>query len=624
MDSELQAPPALRIAGRNTPPITRYLVLLFAALVPAIGALGGPFWYYDDLPMIVDNPIVTGAHSLWHAFTSFTFSHYAPLHETLIYVQWKLFGNAPLAFRVVSILMQFCAAVACWRMLRQLTSEGAAFGIAVLWAMHPIQSESVAWIIEQKTLWYGIFGFWACAEYFNQTHSGLRRVLASTALMLIACLGKSTALVVGPVLLFYELCLTTEKAPLLRRLVRVLPALVLTGIFARIGMAAWNSMRVRGPGSTLEQNWSKLDTLANLPLALWIYLRTAFLPWTASFFQDAELVRTLTSFRFYGYLAGLLALAGVIILVVKPAERRKVIFCMLAWCVTLGPMLNISMFTFPAFDRFQFFSLPLLFLGAYLIVDGLLDRFAADVAESRSRIATGVWSFAAVVLLIFGLQRGILFDDELAVLRHAVVQAPENANAHGTYAAVMIYRWGSAPPEAKEEYAKAIAIAVDRTIACWNFTEIFAAPTGLLMNAAQVMHASGMTDRAVKYLEYMLVAHSAHIKPNERQEARIMLAEVKIQSADRMLGLVSEAKPEDVAALCHGALAALQQAHQYVPANDATRFLVFYAHRELERAAQRAGDTATAQKHGDAAKQTLNAMTKDSPFHVKAMQMLQP
>src|SRR5687767_331619 len=86
-----------------------WIVLALAAFMPVVGSLGSPFWYYDDRPMIGDSPIIRGEESLWSTFYKPSFSHYAPFHETLIYVQWHFFGDSPLPFRLVSFALHFLA-----------------------------------------------------------------------------------------------------------------------------------------------------------------------------------------------------------------------------------------------------------------------------------------------------------------------------------------------------------------------------------------------------------------------------------------------------------------------------------------------------------------------------------
>ena len=72
--------------------IAEWLLLGMAAAAPCLGALDGPFYYFDDKQMIFESPFIRGERSVFSAFWLPYFHHYAPFHEMLLYVQWYLFG----------------------------------------------------------------------------------------------------------------------------------------------------------------------------------------------------------------------------------------------------------------------------------------------------------------------------------------------------------------------------------------------------------------------------------------------------------------------------------------------------------------------------------------------------
>src|SRR6185295_3723522 len=99
-----------------------FVWVILAACIPAAGALGAPFYGLDDHAMIHNNLNAIGPLSL-KLFLEPHFAHYAPLHELALWIQWHLFGDHPLPYRTVSLLLHAGAGVACLAMLRNLTGR---------------------------------------------------------------------------------------------------------------------------------------------------------------------------------------------------------------------------------------------------------------------------------------------------------------------------------------------------------------------------------------------------------------------------------------------------------------------------------------------------------------------
>ena len=134
-------------------------LVVAAVLVAMVAAayafsLRGEFLWDDDLH-ITENPTIIGPLGLKEIWTTAR-ANYFPLVLTNFWIQHALWGLEPLGYRVVTLLFHAGAAVLLWRVLLQLRVPGAWLG-AALWALHPVQVESVAWICELKNTQSAVF-----------------------------------------------------------------------------------------------------------------------------------------------------------------------------------------------------------------------------------------------------------------------------------------------------------------------------------------------------------------------------------------------------------------------------------------------------------------------------------
>ncbi len=116
------------------------------AFSPAIA--GG--WVWDDTAEILRNgPIRSSWHSIAGMWTAPSGADYFPLKETVQWIEWHLWGDAPAGYHLVSISLHLLSALLFWRLLVRL-GVPFAWTAAFFFAVHPMVVESVAWISELK------------------------------------------------------------------------------------------------------------------------------------------------------------------------------------------------------------------------------------------------------------------------------------------------------------------------------------------------------------------------------------------------------------------------------------------------------------------------------------------
>ncbi|HUB67178.1 MAG TPA: hypothetical protein VL981_06810, partial [Candidatus Methylacidiphilales bacterium] len=125
--------------------------VVIATYLPVLQA--GYIW--DDDINITANPCIVGPLGLKEIWTTGA-ANMCPLTLTTFWLEHALWGSAPLPYHLVNLFLHAACAVSLWRVLQNLNIPGAWFG-AALWALHPLQVETVAWVSETKNTQSGLF-----------------------------------------------------------------------------------------------------------------------------------------------------------------------------------------------------------------------------------------------------------------------------------------------------------------------------------------------------------------------------------------------------------------------------------------------------------------------------------
>ncbi len=172
----------------NAPAFT---ILSLLAAVPYLNTLMNGF-VYDDNFQVVGNPYVHSFHHLKQIFTTTVWSfqgaqgvtnYYRPMMTFGYLICYQLFGPGPFSYHLVNIAWN--AWVVClvfWVGQRLLRDRFAAFVAAGLFALHPIHTESVAWIAGVTDLELSAFYLLTFSLYLSLSdQSGQNRSPAGAA-----------------------------------------------------------------------------------------------------------------------------------------------------------------------------------------------------------------------------------------------------------------------------------------------------------------------------------------------------------------------------------------------------------------------------------------------------------
>src|SRR5580698_8466265 len=132
------------------------LALVLLVMLAYLPAVRGQFIWDDDFHVVKSAPLrsLAGLWRIW--FEPGATQQYYPLTHSSFWLDYHLWGLHPMAYHIENILLHGLSAVMLWRLLRRLNVPGAWLG-AALFALHPVNVESVAWITERKNTLSGVF-----------------------------------------------------------------------------------------------------------------------------------------------------------------------------------------------------------------------------------------------------------------------------------------------------------------------------------------------------------------------------------------------------------------------------------------------------------------------------------
>src|SRR6187401_183586 len=141
------------------------LVLTLIAFLPAFTA---DFVNWDDDYNIANNnnTALLNWDNIVNMFSQHVIGNYNPLPILTFAIERKFFGLDPTIYHVNNIILHLVCVFFCYRVLRQLNLTALASGFgALLFGIHPMRVESVAWVTERKDVLFGAF-FLAALWYY--------------------------------------------------------------------------------------------------------------------------------------------------------------------------------------------------------------------------------------------------------------------------------------------------------------------------------------------------------------------------------------------------------------------------------------------------------------------------
>jgi tetratricopeptide (TPR) repeat protein len=443
-----------------------------AALIATAGgwafssALGGG-WLWDDDQYVTGNGLLRTAGGLAKIWFSPPGVNYFPVTASVEWIQWQCCGSHPLGYRLTNLALHLLAALLVWRLADRLgLRQGWLAGL--LFAVHPLAVESVAWISELKNVLSLPLTLLAFCAYLDFDESGGRKDYGrALGWFLAAMLSKSTVAMFPVVLLLY--------AGWKRRRLRWADGFAAAPFFAVAiilgAVTVWfeHTRAMGGIGSFLYEPWEGRVVGAGLALAF--YLGKCLWPFGLMPIYPRWVVEPVALEQLWPWLA--LAAAAAWGWSRRRTWGRHALFALGAFIAMLAPVLGLVPMAYLRLswvaDHFAYAALPAVAIPAAAILALLADRLAAAAPRLRS-IAPSAGAALGIILALFlacqSRSYARIFVSPKAMWSYAVRQNPEAWSAHNDLGGALFNE--GAIPEAIAQYREALRLNPDSVYAHLN------------------------------------------------------------------------------------------------------------------------------------------------------------
>lgn len=382
------APPPPPPSDRPVPLWLVFLGLLLVTLVAYAPAWhGGPLWDDDAHITRVGLQSIHGLWRIW--FDVGATQQYYPIAHSAFWVMHRLWGDATLGYHLVNIVLHASSAFLVALILRRLQAPGA-FLAALIFAVHPIEVESVAWMTELKNTLSGACYLAAFLSYLTFDRNRSPRAYGlSLVLFALAILSKSVTATLPAALLV----VFWWKRGSLRWREDAMPLIPFFALGIGSGLfTAWvERTQIGAEGAAF--NFTIVERCLIAGRAFWFYLAKVAWPANLVFiYQRWDVSQQV----WWQYLYPLAALALVVALWAYRSRSRAPLAAVLFFAGTLFPALGFFnvypfIYSFVA-DHFQYLA----GLGVIALASAGIATFAARRPVSSRAILAA----AAVVIAL--------------------------------------------------------------------------------------------------------------------------------------------------------------------------------------------------------------------------------
>lgn len=431
---------------------------------------------YDDHFLIVKNKALASnqyfstifTHSFAYdtgdeaTYSKLSIDYYRPFIRLFFGLCYKAFGLNSAYWHLANLLIFLIVVLLCYFLVRELTDQKVAALATLLFAVHPLHTESVAYVNGSVDTLHAAFFFPSLLLFVlyhkeNDRKQRIEYMLGSCFLFLAALLTKELAVTLPPLVATYTLLYTTGgwRDRIWRAVKATIPLIVTFICYCILRASTYSNLS----GSATQAFKGRLDlqsTLMTIPSVILEYLRMMLFPVDLNILRSVPEVFSPLSLRFL--LTTSLLILIVVVCMKLPARLQMAAAILF---VTLVPTLNIGLFpqNRTIQDRYTFIAL----LGFCILAAELaLLLYSSEKTLIRQATAFGM-AVTVVTLCLLTVRQNGYWRDNIAIWKRVIEIEPGSPALHCNIASILFYEKRIA--EGLQYYRQALKLDPDAVCA---------------------------------------------------------------------------------------------------------------------------------------------------------------
>ena len=504
-------------------PVGAVLIVLIA-FIAYFPTLGNGFVSDDDV-LLINNNLVKNSDGLRRFWCSVEALDYWPVTNTTFWIEWRMWGMKSTGYHATNLILHVAESLLIWILLRKLSIPGA-FLAALIFAVHPVNVESVAWIAQRKNLTAMLFFLLSILWYLKyvmptagvgmapamapaRSHGGpWEREMTparsqggpwerektfssfilhpssfhfwywlSLAAFILAMLGKGSAAVLPVVLLgiiwwlrnsgTVPISVSTKirQSPYMRKeLIRTAPFFLVAVVFSAVNV--W--CQTHGMEVAICRA-GFFERLLGAGCVIWFYLYKAILPVNLAFIYPQWRIETGNLLWWLPLLAALAVTAAL--WCYRKTWSRPFLLAWGFFCVALTPVMGFrdSLFMQVSLvaDHYQHIAL----IGVIALASAGFSAWSLHTRAAVRRAAIAAAGLAVGVLVLATWQQSALYRDNITIFRDTLQKNPACWMAQ--YNLGVATARAGLPEESIEHYRQALQLYPEFIMANYNMANVF-------------------------------------------------------------------------------------------------------------------------------------------------------
>jgi len=411
------------------------LIITFFGFYPC---LNNGFTNWDDDEYVTGNIFIRelSLQKMAKVFASFFYGAYIPLTTFSYALEYHFFKLNPHAYHATNFAIHLLNSLLVFLLIFLLSNNTGVAGLtAVLFGIHPLHVESVAWITERKDMLYSFFFLGAAIAYiYYRRNEWVKFYYLSLILFILSLLSKPAAVTLPLVLIAFDYLLGRKFDR--KMLLEKAPFFILSVVFIVIAMFAQHSIGAmrQGPLSTIFYNilistriilFYLLKTIAPVKLSCHYPLPQKIEGWLPNIFLFSPII-----------------IGGLIVLIfLSHKYTRKIAFGTLFFIITILPVLQLISVGQIIADRYTYIPLIGIF---YILTEGFSSLWKLN--NKMVKFFLGIILIVIIVLLSYlsRLRCGV-WKDGITLWSDVIKTYPQIPYAYNNrgilYAQMKAYAW---------------------------------------------------------------------------------------------------------------------------------------------------------------------------------------